>query len=150
MAENADLLLPEAVQVFSRGRPSGRNSLIRRPATSVATLDTTRILPIEVHLRDAHSASPSTASWVVVPGGSLQAEVSTDLMDVDGSSEVEEDDVDFWGGESPRERGLLAERERGAMDMDDSDDDSEDEDEIMDDDTDDDNEDDHMDIFGHR
>ncbi|MCJ1379017.1 hypothetical protein MMC17_002116 [Xylographa soralifera] len=147
--DDVDLLLPEAVQSFSRGRTSGRNSLIRRPATSATALDSLRTLPSEVRLRDAHSASPPAGSWIVIPDGSAQALVNTDAMDMD--DEDEEDDVDFWGGESPRERALSAERRnRDAVTTDDSDDDSDDSDEIMDDESEEDDDDDHMDIFGHR
>ncbi|MCJ1475352.1 hypothetical protein MMC13_004014 [Lambiella insularis] len=151
MVENADLLLPEAVQTFSGGQPAVRSGMIRRPATSEIALDALRIRPSEVHLRDAHSASPSAASWVVVPNDGMQAEVPTDLMDVDGGNDDNEDDVDFWGGESPRERALSTQGRRDAEEMDGSEDESEDDDddEIMDDDSEDD-EDDHMDIFGHR
>ena len=147
-----DLLLPEAVQAFSRGRTSGRNSLIRRPATSVTALDALRTRPSEVRLRDAHSASPPAGSWIVVPDGSAQALVDTDAMDID--DEDEDDDVDFWGGESPRERALSAgRRTRDAATSDNSDDESDDSDdsnEVMDDESEEDDGDDHMDIFGHR
>ncbi|MCJ1390443.1 hypothetical protein MMC18_003302 [Xylographa bjoerkii] len=146
--DNVDLLLPEAVQAFSRGRTSGRNSLIRRPATSATALDALRTRPSEVRLRNAHSASP-VSSWVVIPDGSAQVPADADAMDMD--VEDEEDDVDFWGGESPRERALSAEkRVRNAATISDSDDDSDDSDEIMDDESEEDDDDDHMDIFGHR
>ncbi|MCJ1399027.1 hypothetical protein MMC11_002229 [Xylographa trunciseda] len=147
--DNVDLLLPEAVQAFSRGRTSGRNSLIRRPATSATALDALRTRPSEVRLRDSHSASPAAGSWVVIPDGSAEVPVDLDAMDMD--DEDEEDEVDFWGGESPRERALSAEtRTRDAATMNDSDDDSEDSDEVMDDESEEDDDDDHMDIFGHR
>ncbi|MCJ1415849.1 hypothetical protein MMC32_002183 [Xylographa parallela] len=147
--DDVDLLLPEAVQAFSRGRTSGRNSLIRRPATSATALDALRTRPSEVRQRDARSASPPVSSWTVVSDGNARALVNTDAMDMDDGDE--EDDVDFWGGESPRERALLAERRtRDAAKIDDSDDDSDDSDEIMEDESEEDDDDDHMDIFGHR
>ena len=146
--DDVDLLLPEAVQAFARGRTSGRNSLIRRPATSATALDALRTRPSEVHLRDARSASPPAGGWIVIPDGSAHTLINTDTMEM--HDEDEDDDVDFWGGESPRERALSAERRtRDAATSDDSDDDS---DEIMDDESEDedDDDDDHMDIFGHR
>ena len=151
--ENVDLLLPEAVQAFSRGRASENNSLIRRPATSVTALDALRTRSSEMLLRNVHSASPSPGSWVVVQDGSTQALVNAVTIDMDDSSDVgdEEDDVDFWGGESLRERALLDERRiRDAAELDDSDDASDDSDEVMDDESEEDDDDDHMDIFGHR
>ncbi|MCJ1283940.1 hypothetical protein MMC26_003271 [Xylographa opegraphella] len=149
--DDVDLLLPEAVQAFSRGRTSGRNSLIRRPATSATALDALRTRPSEVRLRDVHSASPPAGGWIVIPDGGAQALAPTDAMDMDDEDD-DDDDVDFWGGESPRDRALSAERRaRDAATMDDSDDDSDDSDEIMDDESEEeDDDDDHMDIFGHR
>ena len=79
--------------------------------------------------------------------------------DIEIESSDEEDDVDFWGGESPRDRALSADRARRTAEMqfvrddgEEDEDDDEDDDEVMEDESDDDDDEDydHMEIFGHR
>jgi hypothetical protein len=73
----------------------------------------------------------------------------------ENDSTDEEEDVDFWGGESPRERTVVPNREAIFNEPPSDGDDSDEEDEVMDDecmtaDDDDEDEDDHMELFGHR
>ena len=80
---------------------------------------------------------------------------SSDNSDPDDSMDTDEEEVDFWGGESPRSR-LSSPTNAHDMAVDDGsgddDDDSEDDEMIDDDDGEEDEADEynHMDIFGHR
>ena len=72
--------------------------------------------------------------------------------DNDSQSDSELDDVDFWGGQSPRERARIARRQED-MEMESEGD--EDGDELTDDELEEEEEEeegevDYMDIFGHR
>lgn len=127
---------------------------------------TTAILP-----EQAVAGVPTTTEPIVIPSAVCQrpqeqlartdTESSTVPMDIETTDtrDAEEDEVEFWGGTSPRERALLekamrAERKETAPDSDESMSDGEDL-EMMgqDDDGDDDvagEENDQMAIFGHR
>ena len=77
----------------------------------------------------------------------------SDAMDTD-----EDEDLDFWGGESPSDRTLLARRQVEDLTMTDSEEETEDEDDddslmlddMEDDDDEDDHDGDHICLFGHR
>ncbi|MCJ1412300.1 hypothetical protein MMC19_006394 [Ptychographa xylographoides] len=158
--DNVDLVLPEAVQAYARGRTVGRASLVRRPATSATALDSLRNpLHLNPSQRIARSASPAAASGLIL----INPTEGYDAMDIGDDIEIEssdeEDDVDFWGGESPRDRALSADRARRTAEMqfvrddgEEDEDDDEDDDEVMEDESDDDDDEDydHMEIFGHR
>ena len=157
--QEADVLIPEGVQTFSRGRSIHTGNITRRPALSAPGVDNTRQSSRSIpHPRSARSTSITAMNRFALPES---ADVSSEDED---PTEDEEDDVDFWGGQSPRERMTL-ERTRKRRDdaeddgdelMDDELEDSEDEDEEEDDEQgqededDDDADEDHMEVFGHR
>lgn len=99
----------------------------------------TNVIPQQ---RTARSISPAVGNYF---GLQREPEPERDVLNAD-----EDEDIDFWGGESPR-HGNGDDEEDGEA-MDESDDDEEDllDDDMEDDDDDDDDDEDGMDIFGHR
>ncbi len=102
-------------------------------------------------IRHAHSVVPNRTQFTP------PSPPSSDHSDPDDSMDTDEEEVDFWGGESPRSR-LMSPIHGHDMAVDDSEEENDDdsEDEEMSDDDDEEGEEDEadgynrMDIFGHR
>ncbi|MCJ1243511.1 hypothetical protein MMC30_000708 [Trapelia coarctata] len=142
LPDAVNLILPDAVQAFARGRSRGTTTSLHRSATANPEMETGHTRPT-FSRRTTQSASGRVSTPAAVSEGANTEDESAD----------EEDDVDFWGGESPRDKALPMRAGNGMADTDESDEEDEDEDDTMDDDLDtddDDEEDDHMELFGHR
>lgn len=140
--DDANQLSPTAARPASRGRAMRGSIPSRRPTSAASTMETRRFSPYPVHQRAGRSASP-TASRTFESVG---------LRNEDSPSDAEDDDVDFWGGESPSMLPRITQTERGddeeEEDYDDDDDSLFDCDEL--DDGTEDDADDYMELFGHR
>ena len=149
------MLLPDAVQATAQGR--GRtltvnNAQGRRTAISTSALDGMRTQPTENapgRQTRANSEINTFTGLDLLDGtnmrGSDESSNDDEAMDTD-----DEDSVEFWGGESPRDRAL-SQRMEMEEDDDSSSDDSEDSDVVMEDDDDDDEEDElDLALIGHR
>ena len=128
--------------------PEHRPSLpaTRRNSTSVSTPAIEPSSPVH----DVSSRQLQNHPDLSMEGNQSTA---TGLNIEDDDDEEDEDEVDFWGGESPRERRISALQREEAMNEAEDEEVSSDEDHDMDVDDDDDGddpEDDRMDIFGHR
>ena len=150
---NVDTLLPEALHSVLRGRSAAQWINGRRIATSASVLDSMRQSTSNLDSRrGARSTSVSAMDRIAFPDSNSDSD-DTDAMDT-GSEE--EDDVDFWGGESPRDRALharlrVADQLVSETDDEETDDEDDDGDDLMADEVDDDDmEEDYMDVFGHR
>ncbi|KAL6715071.1 hypothetical protein ACLMJK_007332 [Lecanora helva] len=138
----------------SRGRPvySSHSRQATRSAPPSALLITRDILEStswpNSQTRQAHSVAPTGTQFTPSSSNSSSDSDPDDSMDTD-------EEVDFWGGESPRPR-LVSPPQGQEMDVNDSSeeeyDESEDEDMTDDNDWDEDEADEHdqMEIFGHR
>jgi len=142
LPEAVNLILPEAVQAFTRGRSRGTTSSLHRSATANPEIETGHTRPT-FSRRTTQSASGRVSTPAAV----------SEAANTEDESADEEDDVDFWGGENPRSRDLPIKAGNASTEDEESDEGDEDEDDAMDDgpDTDDDDEeDDYMELFGHR
>jgi hypothetical protein len=139
LPDSVNMILPDAVQAFARGRPRGPANSLHRSATANPEMETGPTRPSL-----SRRATRSASARVLTPAAAV-----SETTNLEYDSAEDEDDVDFWGGESPRDKSLL---ENAKADVDDSEeDDDEDEDADMDDGMDDEEEeDDHMELFGHR
>ena len=135
----------------SRGRSRTSNNVRQSntsapPSALVLTRDilegTTWPIP---RLRQAHSARPNVTHLTPPTSPSSGNDDPDDSMDTD------EEEVDFWGGESPRSRlNSSLDGQEMAIDGSSEDDDDDSEDDEMSDGDDEDDEYNRMDIFGHR
>jgi hypothetical protein len=119
-----------------------------RPSVSSAR-DSTSATPAVETIPSISNSQPHLALPISEEIPSATSAAATAEEDDDD----EEDEVDFWGGESPRERRISALRREDTIDEDDDDESTSDEGQDMDMDEDedaDDVEDDRMEIFGHR
>ena len=145
-SNNLDVPMTDSMAI-TRGR-SLTIAQARRVAISAPDLDS--ITNPQHHLalnRRTQSNSTSAMNRIVFPSSDQSDSTDADPMDTDS-----DDDVDFWGGESPRDRALHASRpapvEPGEESGDSSDEDENMEDDFEDDD--DDDIDDPLQLFGHR
>ena len=151
-----DLVLPEAVQNFTRGRPEVAAGLIRHSGISSEAFDRVNIQPIQPQRQESRSASAGAVGRETQADLCTNALDSAEIVEINDSETVEEeeDDVDFWGRESPRGKPPVDIQPEGLDDGQFSDNEEEDdEDELMDDeleDDEDDEEDDYMALVGHR
>ena len=140
LPDAVNLILPDAVQAFTRGRSRGTTTSLHRSATVNPEMG-------PAHTRPTFSRRPTQSA-----SGRVSTPVAaSETANTEDESADEQDDVDFWGGESPR---LPTGTGADLGDAEESDEEEEDEDDAMDDDmdTDDDDDDeaDHMELFGHR
>lgn len=110
--------------------------------------------------RETRSTSAIAMNRIRIPlrdnGNSFEEDLDFTGTD-DGDDDSDEDDLSFWGGESPRQRAINLERGRSRrlaeQDAEQEEDDSDDgDDDLMEHDMDDDDEEDgmdHMELFGH-
>lgn len=148
--DDTDVLLPEALEANMRGRTSTIGEQRRRLATSTSAVESlSQPAYGRTVLRRTRSISVTAMNRIIIPGD-LGDGSDSDAMDT-GS---DEDDVDFWGGESPRDRKLQARLQRDNDAMMESGDESErddnDDENMTDESEDEDAEDDYMEIYGHR
>lgn len=154
VTDTVDLLLPEAVQNFTRGRSAFVNDPPRRPANSASALETVLRHSSHVDLGGTRSASAGAGERSTTFQGGFPGELQPCLGN---ESTDEEDEVDFWGGESPREKAVEGNSKETLNEIPSDGDDSDEEDDVMDDesltaddDEEEEEEDDHMELFGHR
>ena len=132
--------MSELSESITRGRSTSTPEQIR--ATSASAMRSFR--PTPHPYRNAQSTSPTAMDRLVFP---LQLD-----DDISDAMDTSEDEVDFWGGESPRER-MLHQRKSRTISTSETSSESDDEsttDEMEEDEEDDDDEIDPMEIFGHR
>lgn len=139
LPDAVNMILPDAVQAFTRGRSRGTTGSLQRAATANPEMEFGHPRP-SYSRRTTQSATGRVSTPIT----------SSEVLPAEEESADEDDDVDFWGGESPR---LPVKAEDASVD-DDSEEDYEDEDDAMDgemdSEDDDDEEYDHMELFGHR
>ena len=150
-----DLILPEEVQSFTRGRPQIAAGLVRHSGISAEAFDRVNIETAQSQRLEVRSVSASAAEREIPLNHCNNALDNAEIMELNDSGTVdEEDDVDFWGRESPRVKPPIDAQPRGLDDGQFSDDEEEDdEDELMDDELEDDEdeeEDDYIALIGHR
>ncbi len=138
-----DRLSPTAARPASRGRAMRGPGSSRRPTSFASVMRTRRFSPYPVQQRTGRSASPfASRTFEISPEPAPHT--APDIEDI--RSDTEDDDVDFWGEESPSMLPKITQTEG---------DDNEEEDEgkdnsLIDGDPLDDDDDDYMEIFGHR
>ena len=151
----AELVLPEEVQNFTRGRPQVAAGLTRHSGISAEAFDRVNIQTAQPQRLEIRSVTASATDRETASDPCTHALDNTEVMEINDSETVDdEDDVDFWGRESPRGKPPVNTQPKGLDDGQFSDDEEEDdEDELMDDELEDDEdeeEDDYMALVGHR